>query len=103
IAGTAHNFTVTALDPYDNVASGYRGTVNFSSSDNQAVLPGSYSFTSTDAGTHMFSATLNTPSPPLQSITATDTVNSGITGMEPGISVVSMQPTAGISGPPLNA
>jgi Ca2+-binding RTX toxin-like protein len=35
----------------------------------------------------------------MQSITATDTVNASIIGTESGITVVSMQPTAGISGP----
>jgi Ca2+-binding RTX toxin-like protein len=34
-----------------------------------------------------------------QSITATDTVTAGITGTEAGIMVVSVQPTAGVSGP----
>jgi len=101
IAGTAHNFTVTAFDPYGNVATGYRGTVTFTSSDSQAALPANYTFTSADAGAHSFSATLNTPGNS-QSITATDTVNAGITGTETGIAAVSMQPTAGISGPPLN-
>jgi hypothetical protein len=102
LAGTAHNFTVTALDPYGNVASGYRGAVGFSSTDSQAVLPGNYSFISGDAGVHTFSATLNTGESN-QSITAADTANVGIMGSESGISVVSNQPTAGISSPPLNA
>src|SRR5206468_5497382 len=95
IAGTAHSFTVTAFDPYNNVATGYRGTVMFTSTDNQAMLPANYSFTSGDAGAHTtFSATLNTPG--TQSITATDTV---ISGMESGIAVVSTQPTASASAP----
>src|SRR5205814_2087685 len=33
IAGTAYNFTVTAFDPYTNIATGYRGTATFSSSE----------------------------------------------------------------------
>jgi len=102
IAGAAHSFTVTAFDPYNNVATGYRGTVTFSSSDTQAMLPANYTFTSGDAGAHTsFSATLNTGG--TQSITATDTVNGSIKGAEMGIMVVSMQPTAGIIGPPANA
>jgi hypothetical protein len=102
LAGTAHSFTVTALDPYGNIATGYRGTVHFASSDMQAMLPANYTFTSGDAGMHpMFSATLNTVGTN-QSITATDTANAGITGMEGGISVVSSQPTASVSGPPQN-
>src|SRR5262249_46019213 len=39
IAGVAHNFTITGVDPYGNLATGYTGMVHFSSSDAQAVLP----------------------------------------------------------------
>src|SRR5439155_16801866 len=98
IAGTAYSFSVTAFDSYGNIATGYRGTVMFTSSDNQAMLPGNYSFTSSDAGTHTtFSATLNSQG--AQSITATDTVNASIKGAETGLAVVTVQPTASISGP----
>ena len=38
-AGTAFNFTVTALDQFNNTATGYTGTVHFTSTDGQAVLP----------------------------------------------------------------
>jgi hypothetical protein len=98
IVGAANSFAVTALDLYSNVATGYRGTVSFSSSDNQAVLPANYPFTSTDDGMHTFSATLNTPGMN-QSITATDTVSARILGSETGIAVVSIQPTISVSGP----
>ena len=53
-AGMPGNFTVTAYDPYGNIATGYSGTVQFTSSDSQAVLPGSYTFTTGDAGVHTF-------------------------------------------------
>jgi len=96
-AGTAYGLTVTALDPFGNIATSYRGTVAFTSSDNASALPANYPFTSADAGAHAFTATLNTAG--TQSITATDTVNAGITGTESGINVVAVQPTAGISGP----
>ncbi len=76
--GTAFGFTVTAYDPYGNVATGYTGTVHFTSSDTGASLPANYTFTSGNAGTYSFSATLNTSGP--QTITATDTVTSSITG-----------------------
>jgi streptogramin lyase len=39
-AGAALNVTVTALDAYNNTATGYSGTVSLGSSDAQAVLPG---------------------------------------------------------------
>src|SRR5204862_6661593 len=59
-AGVAHNFTVTARDPFGNVATGYTGTVDLSSSDAQAVLPANYPFTVADAGVHVFSGTVKT-------------------------------------------
>ena len=71
-------FTVTALDAYGNVATGYTGTVKFTSSDSQASLPGNYTFTPDDAGTHVFFATLKTGG--TQSITATDAATATVTG-----------------------
>src|SRR5262249_35808130 len=53
-AGMAGSLTVTAEDAYSNVATGYSGTVEFTSSDSQAVLPSNYTFTSGDAGVHNF-------------------------------------------------
>ncbi len=85
-AGTAHNVTVTAVDTNDNVATGYTGTVHFTSSDAQAVLPADYTFTGGDAGVHTFSVTLKTAG--TQSITATDTVTGTITGAQ-SVSVLS--------------
>jgi protocatechuate 3,4-dioxygenase beta subunit len=84
-AGTSKNFTVTVLDPYGNTATSYRGTVQFSSSDPQAALPANYMFTATDAGKHTFSAALKTAG--TQSLTATDTSNTNITGAEKNIAV----------------
>ena len=49
------------------------------------MLPSSYTFTGTDAGTHNFSVALDTSG--TQSITATDTGTSSITGAETGIAV----------------
>src|SRR5207244_4317737 len=84
-AGTAGTFTVTAKDAYGNIASGYRGTVHFTSSDSAASLPANYTFTATDNGVQTFSATLNTAG--TQSITATDRVTGTITGTQSGIQV----------------
>src|SRR5262249_296709 len=56
-AGAAGTFTLTALTAPGAVATGYTGTVHFTSSDGQAVLPGDYTFTSSDQGVHTFSAT----------------------------------------------
>jgi hypothetical protein len=84
-AGVAHNFTVTLRDPYGNLATGYTGTVHFTSSDHKATLPANYSFTAADAGIHTFSATLKTAG--TQSITVTGTATASLTGMENGIKV----------------
>ena len=59
-AGMAHSVTVTAQDAFGNVATGYTGTVHFTSSDGQAVLPADYTFTAGDAGVHTFAVTLKT-------------------------------------------
>jgi uncharacterized delta-60 repeat protein len=82
-AGTAHTFTVTARDAFGNVATGYTGTVHFTSSDAQAVLPANYTFGAGDAGVHAFSATLKTSG--AQSLTATDVATTAITGTQSSI------------------
>src|SRR5205814_1989106 len=71
--------------PYGNTATGYTGTVHFTSSDSQAVLPANYSFSAGDAGAHTFAATLKTAAS--QSLTATDTVNGAIGGSQSGATV----------------
>ena len=83
--GVTGAFTVTAHDAYGNTATGYTGTVTFSSTDSQAFLPANYAFTTTDAGVHIFIATFKATG--TQSITATDTVNALITGTQSGITV----------------
>ncbi len=87
-AGVAGNFTVTILDAFGNTATGYRGTIHFSSSDVQAVLPANYTFTAADNGVHTFSATLKTAGS--RSLIATDTVISSITGSQ----TIAIQPAA---------
>ena len=81
-SGTAVSFTVTAFDQFNNTAKGYSGTVHFTSSDGQAILPANSSLTN-GAGT--FSATLKTAGS--QTITATDTVTNTITGSSAAISL----------------
>ena len=84
VAGSAFNVTVTALNDSGNPVTGYTGTVHFTSSDAQAILPSDYTFTSGDAGVHTFSVTLKTVG--AQSITATGTTD-GLTGSATGILV----------------
>jgi hypothetical protein len=82
-AGTAFTFTVTALNASNNVAVNYLGTVHFTSSDGQAVLPSDSTLAN---GTGAFQATMKTMGS--QTITATDTVMTSITGKSSPISVL---------------
>ena len=68
------NVTVTLKDRYGNRATGYVGTVHFTSSDLLATLPADTTFTSTDAGTRVFSVTLATFATP-QTISVRDIAN----------------------------
>jgi hypothetical protein len=53
-AGTPFNVTVTALDPYRQVAVGYTGTVDLQSTDPMAPDLGSHAFTLDDGGVYTF-------------------------------------------------
>ena len=65
----------------DNVASGYSGTVRFTSTDGKAILPANTAL----GGTGTFSATLETVGP--QTITATDIATAWLTGSSSSIQV----------------
>ncbi len=86
--GTTFAFTVMAQDPFGNTVTGYAGTVGFTSSDNQAILPAK---TTLINGVGTFSATLNTPGK--QTLTATDSSNAAIVGS----AVIHAATTAGIA------
>lgn len=77
-AGQPFALTVTAEDVYGNTTPAYAGTIKFTSSDTKAVLPPNYQFLASDQGVHTFSVTLQTGGN--QTVTATDTVNSSLTG-----------------------
>ena len=73
------NITLTiqsSVNPF--TLTGYTGTVHFTSSDPQAILPPDYTFLTSDAGSHQFSFTLKTLGD--QTITVTDTHSSGFNG-----------------------
>ena len=74
--------TVTAEDAYGNTDPSYAGSVAITSSDGQAVLPAAATLTD---GMGTFNVTLKTAG--TESVTATDTLNTGITGTESGITV----------------
>src|SRR5205085_4879994 len=99
VAGTAGGLTVTAKDAFGNLATGYVGTVHFTSTDAQAALPANYAYTPADAGVHSFTATLKTAG--TQSITAADTIFANTKGAQTGISVTAAAPSKfGVSGFP---
>jgi hypothetical protein len=81
-AGNLFSVTVTAQDDNGNTATGYRGTVHFTSSDVNAsrVLPGDYTFTMADNGVHTFTNAVMLVTAGSQSVTATDTASPSITG-----------------------
>jgi hypothetical protein len=75
-AGQPFDVTVTALDPYGQVAVGYTGSVELDSTDPAAPYLGSYAFTLADGGSYTFAGvTLVTTGP--QTLTATDGVIAG--------------------------
>lgn len=85
--GVAGSVTVTAKDGANNTASGYTGTIHFTSSDSAAVLPANYTFVADDNGTHTFTNGVTLKTAGTQAIIATDTVTATITGTQSGISV----------------
>jgi large repetitive protein len=98
--GSSFSFRVTGKDAFGNVATNYSGTVHFTSSDPNAVLPADSTLTN---GTRTFSATLATPGN--QTITATDTVNtaasnhsSNILVSPPSLIVTTLNDDAGNAG-----
>jgi hypothetical protein len=81
-AGAPFGITVSALDANGSTATGYNGTVHFTTSDSGSgvVLPADYTFTTADQGVHTFTGvTLVTAGS--QTVTATDTGTSTITGI----------------------
>jgi hypothetical protein len=91
-AGNSVTFTVRATDANGNTATGYAGTIHFSSSDGQAILPADYTFTASDKGVHTFTVTFKTAG--TQSLTAADRSSSSITGTQSGITVTAVSSSA---------
>ncbi|MCJ7606896.1 MAG: hypothetical protein MUO94_03500 [Thermoplasmata archaeon] len=81
------SFVVTVKDQFDNDFPGYVGEVEFSSTDELAVvIPDPYTFLVGDEGVATFEVTFMTPGP--QSLTATDTADVSITGTLEDIEVL---------------
>ena len=107
-AGASFQITITAADLLGNTATGYNGTIQFSSSDSLASLPGNTTFTASNDGVLTFNATLRTAG--IQTLNYVDTQNGALSGTllisvgTAGASqfVVSAPATA-LSGLPFNA
>jgi len=85
--GNPSSVVVAAVDSDNFVIDWYDGTVSFSSSDSDAVLPASYTFNpSKDKGIHTFVNGVAFRSAGEKSVTATDT--NGITGQQTDITVL---------------
>jgi subtilisin-like proprotein convertase family protein len=85
-AGDVGSITVTAKDSFGNIADGYTGTVNFTSTDSLATLPANSTFTATDNGVRSFNNVV-LRSAGVRSIIATDTAKASVTGSQVGIVV----------------
>jgi hypothetical protein len=72
-AGSSLSVTVFAYDASGRLNSDYTGTVSFSSSDDKAILPETYTFSTSDNGYKIFTAKLKTAG--IQTITVDDEAN----------------------------
>jgi hypothetical protein len=81
-SGAPFSFTVSVLDASNNPVTTYSGTLQFTSTDTHAQLPGN---TALASGRGTFSATL--PTPGIQTITATDASTLALTGTSNSITV----------------
>jgi hypothetical protein len=85
-AGMPFDVTVTAVDPFSQVAVGYTGTATFSTTDTDSgvVLPADYAFVLADGGMHSFTDTgrgeITLITPGEQMLTVMDTADTSITG-----------------------
>jgi hypothetical protein len=101
VAGSSIAATVTLFDAFGNQATGYAGTITFTSSDHgaQTQLPTAYTFTSSDAGTHGFTVILTTAGS--QTVTASDALVVSLTSMAPVSVTAAAAAALQISGLPL--
>jgi hypothetical protein len=93
-AGSTSDVTVTSVDTWDNVASGYTGTVRFTSTDPLAVLPANYGFTPSDQGVHTFAKGLSLKTAGSQSVKVSDSVVAFLAGSQTIVVTASATGTA---------
>jgi hypothetical protein len=75
--GVGFKFTVTVLDAFGNVATGYLGKVHLNSTDSKGGTQ-DYTFSKSDNGVHVFSYTFNALG--TQTLNLVDTINSALAG-----------------------
>src|SRR5262249_32984096 len=92
-AGQQTSVLVTATDAYGNLATNYVGTIHFTSSDGQAVLPGNFTFNAAALGAHYFVNMVTLKTAGAQSLTVTDIANPAFTGSA-GIVISAAPPTS---------
>ena len=104
------SFAVTAMTVEDSTDTSYRGTIEFTSTDPNAVLPNDYTFQASDLGKHVFNLSLTFKTIGAQTLTVTDANDGTIMGdLEVNVlaargaavsadEVIITQPTAGRYG-----
>jgi hypothetical protein len=97
IATVPFSITVTALDGYNNTASSYAGTVQFTSSDAKSILPVNSKL---PAGVGIFSVTTETVG--TQTISGMDIANASIAGNSSAIAITPAPVLTIRSGSPPN-
>jgi hypothetical protein len=95
-AGKSAPLTLTALDVGGNAATGYSGTIHFTSTDPAASLPANYIFLPGDTGAHGFGVTFSAVGS--KTVTATDT-SSVITGNQSVNVTPSIMAVTPVNGP----
>ena len=86
VAGQAFYITISAKDIYNNVVTGYTGTVNFTSTDSQGIMPADYTFQASDNGVKILAVTMRTAG--TQRLYAEDVMNNSINGTSNDINVI---------------
>jgi hypothetical protein len=73
-SGSPTDIAVTALDPFNNVATSYTGTIHFTTSDSGVgvVLPGDYTFNGAENGVRAFPGGVRLVTAGSQTITVSD-------------------------------
>ena len=85
-AGSPCTYAVAAHDTYDNVVTGYAGTVTWTGSDPNARWPQTYTFQNADSGVHVFSDAVTLRTAGFQYVSVTDTA-ARISGRQSNITV----------------